>query len=253
MDNCQNLTGTEGYYRGTITIGDNGYCRWTRMQPSSQIQTLLFHLDSSVAGSFINSNTPDSTGQTYDAENGTRANYMNLTTSYGSEQGSDHIGVQYQSTWDNQWHLHFSQYYYYGAGLMAYMVSTTDPRVCYRIQNTNTQYGCSPIASGTTGFVFSHDQNADGENQHFHNFNMLGAAKTMDEIATNATSGMAAPRGQIFTYTDVTLSNNYQTIATNDQGGLVPNHGSQSTAYPRLMNVNWWPTKDGRMQYSGDY
>lgn len=253
MDNSENLATGEGYYRGAITIGDNGYCRWTRMRESSNIQTHLFHLDSSVASQFITSSAPDSTGEYYSAQSGNRAHEISLTTSYGIDQGDDHIGMQYQSTWDNQWHLHFCQYYYYGTGMMAYVFSTSDPRVCYRIENANTTYGCSPIAAGPTGFIFSRDQNSDGQNHYWHNFSLQGAVKTLDEISTNTAAGTTNPRGRVFTYTNVNLSTDYQSIPHTDQGGLVPAHGFYSTNYPRLMNVNWWPTKDGRMQYSGDY
>jgi len=253
MDNAENLATDEGYYRGAITIGDNGYCRWTRMRESSNIQTHLFHLDSSVASQFITSNSPDSTGETYGSETSNRGHEMSLTTSYGIGQGSDHIGMQYQSTWDNQWHLHFCHYYYYGAGMMAYVVSTSDPRVCYRIENTNSTVGCSPIAAGRTGFIFSRDQNSDSSNHYWHNFNLQGAAKTLDEISENTAAGKTIPRGSIFTYTNVNLTGDYQQIPQTDQAGLVPSHGYYSTNYPRLLNVNWWPTKDGRMQFSGDY
>jgi len=82
---------------------------------------------------------------------------------------------------------------------------------------------------------------------------MLGAVKTYEEINANIAAGTDNPRGSIFTYTNVNLSSNYEAIANTDQGGLVPNHGYHSTQYPRLLNVNWWPTKDGIMQFPGDY
>jgi hypothetical protein len=254
MDNARNCSTGEGYYRGAITVGDNGYCRWTRMQESNRIQTHLFHLDSSVASSFIHANTPDSTGETYGAEANEYSSYLSLTTSYGYDQGSDHIGMQYNSTWDNKWHMHFCQYYYYGCGLMAYVTSTADPRICYRLENTNSNYGCSPIAAGTTGFILSRSQNSDSANHYWHNFNMLGAVTTVEERAANEAAGLTSNRaGSIYTYTNVNLSAFYQTIPQTDQGGLVPSHGYHSTNYPALLNVNWWPTKDGIMQYPGDY
>lgn len=253
MDNSYNLSGSDGYYRGIITVGDNGYCRWTRWGEGNGVYTHLFHLDSSVSSNFITSNSPDSTGETYNSDNNNYNYKISITTTYGIDQGDDHIGIGYQSTWDNCWHLAFGQYYYYGAGMMAYVTSTADPRVCYRIENSNSSYGCSPIASGTTGFIFSRDQNADGANHYWHNFNMLGAVKTYEEINANIAAGTDNPRGSIFTYTNVNLSSNYEAIANTDQGGLVPNHGYHSTQYPRLLNVNWWPTKDGIMQFPGDY
>lgn len=253
MDNADNMSSADGYYRGVITVGDNGYCRWTRWADGNGVNTHLFHLDSSVASNFIHSNTPDNTGEVYGANDNGRSRKLTISTSYGMDSGDDHIGIGYQSTWDNCWHLHFGHYYYYGAGMMAFVTSTADPRVCYQVENSNTSYTCSPIASGTTGFIFSRDQNADGQNHFWHNFNMLGAVKTYEEIAANTAAGKTHPRGSIQTYTNVNLTSNYQSIPHTDQGGLVPNHGYHSTQYPRLLNVNWWPTKDGIMQYSGEY
>ena len=253
MDNSFNMSNDEGYYRGVITIGDNGYCRWSRWGGGQYCSTHLFHLDSSVASQFIQSGANDSTGEDYNAESSGYGSRHSLTTSYGMDQGDDHIGIGYQSTWDNCWHLHFGHYYYYGAGMMGFVTSTKDPRVCYKLSNTNSSYGCSPIASGTTGFIFSRDQNADGQNHYWHNFNMQGAVKTYDEIDANIAAGTANPRGSIYTYTNHDITTNYSTIPHTDQGGLVPNHGYHSTQYPRLLNVNWWPTKDGIMQFPGDY
>ena len=213
----------------------------------------MFHLDSSVASNFIHTNTPDSTGENYGALSSSFSYYMSLTTSYGYDQGVDHIGMQYNSTWDNKWHMHFCQYYYYGCGLMAYVTSTADPRVCYKIEAQNTSYGISPIASGTTGFILSRSQNSDGQNHYWQNMNMLGAATTYEQIAANTAAGMTYPRGKLFTYTNINLTGNYQTIPQTDQAGLVPSHGYHSTNYPAMLNVNWWPTKDGIMQYPGDY
>jgi len=42
-------------------------------------------------------------------------------------------------------------------------------------------------------------------------------------------------------------------ISVNDYSGLWPAHGYQSTNYPTYLNVNWWPTKDGKMYYGGQY
>jgi len=137
--------------------------------------------------------------------------------------------------------------------MMAFVTSTADPRICYKIENSNSAYTCTPIASGRTGWVFGRDQNSDSGDVYYHNFNMQGAAKTMEEIAQRTTDGETYPRGSVFTYTVRNLSTNYSSIAQTDNQGLVPAHGYHSTQYPRLLNVNWWPTKDGLMQFPGDY
>jgi len=83
---------------------------------------------------------------------------------------------------------------------------------------------------------------------YYWNFNMAGATTKYEDIATKG-------RGTIFTYTENNLDSigNYGSITATDRSSLVPAHGYYSTNYPRLLNVNWWPTKDGRMQYSGEY
>lgn len=253
MDNTENLSGDEGYYRGQITVGDNGYCRWTRMQPSSRMQSNLFHLDSSVASQFITSNSQDSNGQSYGAQNASYSYELGLTTCYGIDQGSEHIGTVYNATWDNKWIIHFNHYYYYGSGCMGFVHSTSDPRVCYTWQNPNQSYGNSPVASGTTGWIFGREQNADSSDVYYHNFNLSNLETSWDTIQENIANGVSDPYGRSFTYTDWVPSSIYQNISQTDRPGLVPAHGYNSTNYPRLLNVNWWPTKDGQMQFPGDY
>ena len=252
MDNASNKSSDDGYYRGVITVGDNGYCRWTRFTQSDDIMTHLFHLDSTVASAFIHSNTPDSTGQTYGATNGAYSHQDNNTTSYGIAQGYTQIGIQYNSTWDNKWHLHFAHYYYYGAGINSYITSTEDPRVCYRFEKKDNTYTCTPIASGVRGFIFGNDHNSDSQDVYYHNLNMTNAATTYEEIAKRTAAGSSVPRGQIWTYAEVNLTSQYQSIQNTDVSGLVPAHGFYSTNYPKMLNVNWWPTKDGIMQFPGD-
>jgi hypothetical protein len=253
MDNTENLTGDEGYYRGQITVGDNGYCRWTRMQDSSRMQSNLFHLDSSVASQFITANSPDSTGQNYSAQNNSYSYELGLTTCYGIDQGNYHIGTVYNATWDNKWIIHFNHYYYYGAGCMGFVHSTSDPRVCYTWRNTDSTYTNSPVASGTTGWIFSRDQNSDSNDVYYHNFNLADLETSWDTIKQNIDNSVSNPYGSSYTYTQWNPSSLYQSVTQTNRAGLVPAHGYHSTNYPRLLNVNWWPTKDGRMQFSGDY
>ena len=246
MDNSNNMSGDDGYYRGIITVGDNGYCRWTRWQQGSSITTNLFHLDPNVASNFITANSPDSTGETYGAAGNSYQWSDNNTTSYGIDQGTEHQGIQYNSTWDNKWHLHFGHYYYYGAGINAYICSTEDPRVCYRFENKDTTYGSPPVANGRTGFIFGMDNNSDSSDVYYRYLNMHDVARTWEDLT-------ASGRGTVWTYTLTTLTSNYQQIPNTSRSGLVPAHGYYSTNYPRILNVNWWPTKDGIMQFPGDY
>jgi len=53
MDGLYNMSSGDGYYRGVITIGHNGYCRFSRFGDSQYTTTHLFHLDSSVASGWI--------------------------------------------------------------------------------------------------------------------------------------------------------------------------------------------------------
>ena len=253
MDNADNLTSTEGYYRGVITVGDNGYCRWTRFNQSDCTRTYLFHLDSSVANQFIQSSSNDSNGENYGAQSSSYQSNIGNTTSYGISQGQYHIGVVYNSTWDNKWHMHFSHYYYYGAGMSAYVFSTADPRVCYRLQVHNSSHTCTPVAWGRTGWILGRDQNSDSGDHYYHNINCDGLETTYEKIQENVAASVSNPYGQAYTYTDWAPSQFFENITNTDRSGLVPAHGYHSTNYPRLLNVNWWPTKEGQMQFPGDY
>jgi hypothetical protein len=252
MDNSDNLSSTEGYYRGQITVGDNGYCRWTRFNQNDCTSTYLFHLDSTVSSSFINDNTPDS-GGSYGAINGNYQYKINNTTSYGIDQGNQHIGIVYNSTWDNKWIMHFSPYYYYGTGISAFVHSTADPRVCYRVVEHNSAYASSPIASGTTGFILSRDQNADGSDLYYHNLRFNNLVTTHEKIQENIANGVNNPYGTAWTYTEWAPTAYFDAVSHTDRSGLVAPHGQPSTTYPRMLNVHWWPTKEGQMQFPGDY
>jgi hypothetical protein len=253
MDNADNLTSEEGYYRGHITVGDNGYCRWTRFNQNDCTRTYLFHLDSSVCSNFITTNSPTSDNETYGAESSSYHRNISNTTSYGIDQGNHHIGIVYNATWDNKWILHFSQYYHYGSGMSGFVHSSADPRICYRIENSNTSYTCTPVAWGTTGFIFGRDQNSDGSDFYYHNIGLKGLETTWEKIQENTAAGISNARGTSYTYQAWSPTDWYESLPNTDRSGLVPPHGMQSTNYPRLINVNWWPTKDGRMQFSGDY
>ena len=83
---------------------------------------------------------------------------------------------------------------------------------------------------------------------------MQGAVTTVEDFDANIAAGNSSTAGgRVFTYSNFNLSSYYQSVPHTDQGGLVPAHGYHSTNYPAIMNVNWWPTKDGIMQYPGDY
>jgi len=222
-------SGTSEAYRWEVTVGDNDYIRCSNFQPSSRYRTYLV--------------TPD---LTLEGGEGTNAqSYINNTTSYGIEQGWPHIGSQYNSTWDNKWHIHYSHYYYYGAGISSFFTSTEDPRVYYKWEQQSSNGGRSPHAWGRTGFIFSYtDGNADSSDVHFYKVDFRGMKTTTDAIAEGA--------GYYFSNTERAQPSNASALSISGGSGLFPSHGYHTTNYPTFLNVTWWPTADGRTSYSGD-
>ena len=133
------------------------------------------------------------------------------------------------------------------------MCLAQDPRVCYRLQVHNSSHTCTPVAWGRTGWILGRDQNSDSGDHYYHNINCDGLETTHEKIQENVAASVSNPYGQAYTYTDWAPTAYFENITQTDRSGLVPAHGYHSTNYPRLINVNWWPTKDGQMQFPGDY
>jgi len=221
--------GTQEAYRWQVTVGDNDYIRCSNFQPGQWYRTWLLDPDLALT-----------------SDSGSNGQYSHAaTTSYGMEQGWAHSGSQYNSTWDNDWHIHYGTYYYYGCGCMAYITSTRDPRLVYLYRNTDSSNGISPHAWGRTGFVWSFPtSNSDSSDHGFFKVDLRGLKKTTEEFDEGA--------GKYFDSSERTQPSTGSTINVVSGNEWFPSHGYNSTNYPLLTNVTWWPSADGRTYYSGE-
>lgn len=223
-------SGTQEADRMMVTVGDNDKIRMTQFRESNAVRTWL-----------INDDLSQGTG--YNATQGQY--YHNNTTSYGMEQGWRHIGVTYNSTWDNKWHIHYSHYYYYGCGISAFITSTEDPELVYKMSYSDSSGGCPVHAWGKTGFIFNRASNSDSEDHRLFNLDFK-------EMKTTK-AAYDAEAGKYYSYQYFDQPSIGSNISINDYAQLWPAHGYQSTNYPTYLTVNWWPTKDGKMYYGGQY
>jgi hypothetical protein len=220
--------GDQEAHRFSVTVGDNDFIRCTAFRESDKIASWL------ITASLTN-------GPGFHSTNGQL--YHSNTTSYGIEQGWEHIGQTYNSTWDNKWHMHYSHYYYYGCGISAFVTSTEDPQLCYKFQQSHTSLGLAPHAWGRTGFIITSSNNSDSGDHRFFNLNLAGMKTTLAAFNSGA--------GKYHSYNEYTQPTNLTTLNINDYANWFPSHGFQSTNYPVYLNVNWWPNASGAMSYSG--
>jgi len=220
--------GSSEQHRFSITVGDNDYIRATGFQDSNRIMTWLLNADLTTPSNFA-----QTSGEAY----------LSNTTSYGMEQGWAHIGQTYNSTWDNKWHIHYGHYYYYGCGINGFVTSTEDPRLYYKVSSTGTNDGMSPHAWGRRGFIFNNSQNTDSSDHRVYNLD-LSQMKTTTEAYNTAP-------GKYNSYNEYTQPTNGTTFNLNDYANWFPSHGYNSTNYPVLLAVNWWPNESGTMCYPG--
>jgi hypothetical protein len=222
-------SGSNEAYRWQVTVGDNDYIRCSNFRNDQWYRTWLIDPDLALT-----------------SDSGSSGQYSHsATTSYGMEQGWPHMGSNYNSTWDNEWHIHYGTYYYYGCGCLAFFTSTRDPRLVYLYRNTDSSNGISPHAWGRTGFIFSYPtSNSDSSDHAFHKVDLRGLKKTTAEFDEGA--------GKYFDSSERTQPSVGSTINVANSSQWFPSHGYQSTNYPTFINVTWWPTADGRTYYSGE-
>ena len=231
--------GSSEAYRWMITVGDNGWIRMSNFKESDDFTTFLVDPTTLALASASHQSNGD--------------NRFSNTTSYGMEQSWMHLGCTYNSTWDNKWHVHYCHYYYYGSGIQTYIISTEDPRVVYRWSYSETNDGNSPHAWGKTGFIFNKSSNSDSNDHTMFNLDLAGMKRTTEAIAAMP-STIAEGAGTYYGYQrTIQPTTMFADLNLTDQSYWFPAHGWSSTNYPCLLNVNWWPTKDGIMQYPGDY
>ena len=137
---------TESRYRMRVTAGDNEFVGLSRFVPSTitHYATYLPNIAGTSGGTLT-----------------TRGGIGN-TTSYGWDQGANY-GIRSNITWDNNWLVSYSPYYYYGSGMCAVFNDTRDPRNFYFARYADTSNGCQILPLNEDKFVFNASvENADG-------------------------------------------------------------------------------------------
>lgn len=156
------------------------------------------------------------------------------TTSYGPEQGMMHR-ARMQLSWDTEWAMMFSPYYYYGCGTTAFIVSTKDPRRMVHHQWNENNYGGILTPSGKSGFKILYGSNTDSN--PIQNWGIELGGTSHDPT-------------QNFTYHSGNQRYNDSLQSISNWTGTVQNSMSNysfqypgyyySTSYPKFMTVNWW-------------
>ena len=130
----------ESRHRMRVIPGDNGLIGMTRFVPSNRTHYATYDPATSTLNTSFNS--------------------LAATTSYGIDNGGKY-GMRHQITWDNNWVVGFSQYYYYGAGINAIFVDVRDPRNYYIGQWSSTSVGAQILPIQASKFVMGRSDNFD--------------------------------------------------------------------------------------------
>jgi hypothetical protein len=229
--------GSNEAFRWLMTVGDNDWIRMSNFRESDDFTTFL-----------VDPTTLELDSGSYATDGDSRESN---TTSYGMEQGWNHLGCNYNATWDNKWHIHYCHYYYYGSGIRSFIISTEDPRVFYKWGYADTNDGNAPHAWGKTGFLFNKSSNSDGSDHGFFQVDLAGMKRTTEAIAAMPSS-IAEGAGTYYGYSRTIQPTINTDLNLTDSNYWFPSHGYNSTNYPTLLNVNWWPTASGIMTYPGD-
>ena len=135
-------TQAEPAYVMRLTMGDNGTVGFSRYSPQGNAQQYGWFIPSN-AGSAGNSGTGTFT------DSGTN---LGNTTSYSVDQG-DSYGIRTNISWDNNWLISYSPYYYYHNGINLHCINTADPTKYYYWRNTDSSNGTTVAPFGESSFV----------------------------------------------------------------------------------------------------
>lgn len=167
----------------------------------------------------------------------TALNAVSGTTSYGLPSG-DNYYTKMQLTWDGKWAFVYQPYYYYGCGVVGYVVSTEDPTRYFTYLNTSSSGGGAILPNMESRFVYFNGVNTDSS----------GVYGNIIDLSNTSRTGSAAT-------TIMTAHGGLASIANGGaiSAGLANFHmhgGYYSTCYPRFFTVNWWPI-NGKWTYEG--
>jgi len=159
------------------------------------------------------------------------------TTSYGPDQGMMYR-ARMQMSWDGEWAMMYSPYYYYGGGLSAYVVSVKDPRKMAYVNITVSTGGGTVVPSGRSGFKWLHGENTDS--QPIQSWGIELADTGHDHTETFSYS----PPNYDYSNTPTTVTNWTGTLS-NTRGTYSFQYPGYyySTSYPRFMSVSYWPVQ----------
>ena len=151
----------ESRYRGKLFMGDNGKIGYARMVPD-------YGLDYAVL-------TPDVATTTAAVADKGR---LSATTTYGYDNGSQ-LGIRHEITWDNEWAVAFSPYYYYGCGMNAFFINTKNPDSYYTAQSADTSWGHQIVPFQESKFLWRNSgNNSDNSGQYLYPVDPSGIAET---------------------------------------------------------------------------
>jgi hypothetical protein len=207
-------TQSEPSYVMRLIMGDNGTVGFSRYSPQGNAQQYGWYIPTN-AGSAGNSGTGAFT------DSGTN---LGNTTSYSVDQG-DSYGIRTNISWDNNWVIGYSQYYYYHCGINLHCINTADPTKYYYWRIADTSNGVSPVPLGESSFVMCYSvQNADGQGPYLATVNPQAAFELgrRSDNSTIANGGDLQPFNVVSNYCFDTMSN--------------------TTQYPHISTVPHWTT-----------
>jgi hypothetical protein len=142
----------EAAYVMRLVMGDNGTIGFSRFAPDGNSQQYGWYIPT-------NPGTPGVSGTGAFTDSGTN---LGNTTVYSIAQ-SDSYGIRTNISWDNNWVISYSPYYYYHNGINCHAINTADPTKYYHWRNTDTSNGVSPVPYGESSFAMLYSaQNGDG-------------------------------------------------------------------------------------------
>jgi len=207
-------TQAEPSYVMRLIMGDNGTIGFSRFSPQGNAQQYGWYIPT-------NPGTAGNSGTGAFTDSGSN---LGNTTSYSIDQG-DSYGIRTNISWDNQWIIAYSPYYYYHCGINCHFINTADPTKYYQTRVADTSNGVSPVPYNESSFVFMYSvQNADGQGPYLGYANPA-AALANGRIINNST---VANGGDLQPFV---VGFNYQ----------FDTH-SNTTQYPHIAVMSHWGT-----------
>lgn len=207
-------TQAEPSYVMRLIMGDNGTIGFSRFSPQSNAQQYGWYIPT-------NPGTPGNSGTGAFTDSGTN---LGNTTSYSIDQG-DSYGIRTNISWDNNWIISYSPYYYYHNGINLHCIYTQDPTKYYYWRNTDTSNGTSPVPFGESSFIMCYSvQNGDGVGAHLYYANPQAAFENgrRNDNGTISNGGDLQPWNVVMHHMFDSMSN--------------------TTQYPHISTMPHWTT-----------